>query len=173
VSVRFGPGVEGTSTGWRKGKGHARPGGDFAKRRRRARIRSVLSGLVTAAIIGGVVFYLLSRGQTKDIIVSAVTVQTPKTKQGCGANVPIAGTVTTNGGSGKLTYRWELSGPNAPVGPSSTLDVHSGQKSVPITYGWQISNAGTAKFTAKLTVSAPSQPPVSQSASFSYVCKHA
>ncbi len=170
VSVRFGPGVEGATSSWRAGKGGGRSGSALARRRRWARVRAVLSGLVTAAIIGGVLFYVLSRGQSKDLIISAVDVQIPAGKHGCNANVPITGTVTTNGGSGKLTYRWDLSGPNAPQGPTGVLDVHDGQKSVPITYGWQIANAGTAKFTAKLTVSAPSQPPVSQGASFSYAC---
>ena len=169
VSARFGPGLSGVETTWRAGRG-GDPGAKRAQARRRRRIRSVLSGLVTAAILAAVVLYLLSRGSDKPLRVTDLTVKGPTATQRCNTTVDIIGTVVTNGGSGTLTYKWDLGGPAAPQGPQGDLTPKGGQKTVSVNYRWAVSNPGTAKFSATLTVEVPNEPPVSKSTTFRYSC---
>jgi serine/threonine protein kinase len=166
VSMRFGPGVAAPDQAteiWRAGRPPA------SKRKRRRRLRSLLSSLFTLAILGGVVAWLILQNQTGDIAVTGVTLQIEKVKKTCG-DVQVTGTVTTNGEPGVLTYQWQQSDKKQPE-DQQQQNISKSQKSISLPFLWKFSGKGQSKFTATLTVSAPKQQPLKKSTTFSYFCR--
>lgn len=166
ISLRFGPGVQPDEVPpvikqWRAGKraGH---------RRRRVRLWNVVSGLITIVIVGGVVLWLLLRGQGDDLAVTAIKVQAPKATQRCDATVDIKGVLITNGERGEITYRWRRSDGNE----SGILqaDVERGRREVTLPLHWTVTGPGKLHAIATLEVISPGDTTRRASAAFDYLC---
>ncbi|MDX6429629.1 MAG: hypothetical protein QOE54_1995 [Streptosporangiaceae bacterium] len=166
VSMRFGPGIAAPDQAtemWRTGRPSA------SKRKRRRRLRSLLSSLFTLAILGGVIAWLILQNQTGDLAVTGVKLQVEKLKKTCG-DVRVTGDLTTNGEPGVLTYQWQQSDKKQPE-DQQQQNVSKGQKSIALPFLWKISGKGQNKFTATLTVSGPKQQSKTASVPFNYVCR--
>ena len=168
VSLRFGPGISAAdpiARTWRSGESQ-----QTRRRRRWNWIRSLVSTLISLAIIVGVVAWLLLHNKsTPDFAVTGLDVSVDKAKQTCNANADITGTVTTNGEAGQLVYQWQKSDEATPE-PQKQQDIPSGQKTVALHYIWQISGRSTTRtFTATLTIL--NTPSIQKTATFTYTCR--
>ncbi|GAA3236663.1 hypothetical protein [Actinocorallia longicatena] len=138
-------------------------------RRRRSRVMPFVSIAVSAAIIGGVAWYLL--GTRGDLAVSAVRVQAPAGVLRCDGKtssrkIRVVATVTLNGRPGLLTYRWTQSDsrPQEPV----QVRIARGEKSRDLPLDWTVSGAGRAERTATFEVLSPGT--LRSHATFRYSC---
>ncbi|MBC6457633.1 hypothetical protein [Actinomadura sp. HBU206391] len=162
--LRFGPGVQPTdqlTETWRSGR--AQP-----PRRRRRLVRNLVSWLITAALLVGVLLWLLLRGQASDVEITAIKVQTPKQVQDCNATVDVTGVLTTNGEAGQITYRWVRSD-----GHDSGLlheTVEAGKRDVTVHLSWAIKGPGERRFTATLELVEPKSTADKASSAFRYSC---
>jgi hypothetical protein len=166
VSMRFGPGVaapDGATAMWRAGRSPA------AKRRRRRRLGSLFSTLLTLAILGGVIAWLFLQNRTGDLAVNDVRLKVEKLKKTCG-DVSVTGTITTNGEPGVLTYQWRQSDKKQPE-DQQEQNIGKGQKSIALPFLWKINGKAQNEFTATLTVFAPDQQSKTASIPFTYVCR--
>ncbi|GAB2577536.1 hypothetical protein Aab01nite_11570 [Paractinoplanes abujensis] len=158
--VRFGPGVPAAparAPGW---PAPVRP------RPRWRRLVSVLSGLVTLALI--VVAGLHVWQRLSPIEVESVTVAVPHPAGSrCDVTVDVVATVRTNGRGGVIRYQWLRS--DAPPGAVLTERVGRDQRVATLTLRWTFSGAGSTSETATVTIVEPA--PLSSSAGVAYRCR--
>ena len=165
VSLRFGPGVRPDEKSplvktWRAGQRPAR--------RRRGRLRNLISSLVTIAIVGGVVWWLLLRAGP-GLEVSALEVRAPQATQRCDTTVKVVGVLTTNGASGQVTYRWLRSdGDRSGV---LQANVEKGRREVSIPLQWRVTGPGRLHAVATLELLSPGDSTRRASAAFDYLCR--
>jgi hypothetical protein len=164
ISLRFGPGVQPEDTNplvekWRAGR---------QPRRRRNWVRNLVSSLVTIAVVGGVLLWLLLRGQSSDLEVTALKVQAPRATQHCDATVNVVGVLTTNGERGQISYRWRRSDGNESGVLSASADKDRREVSVPL--HWTVTGQGKLHAVATLELLSPGDTRRA-SASFDYLCR--
>jgi hypothetical protein len=170
ISLRFGPGVPAAAKDtsslaetWRAGR-QPPP----QRRRRRGPVRSLISGLVTIAIVGGVLLWLVLRGQESGLEVTALKVRTPSATQRCDATVDIMGVLTTNGERGQISYRWHRSDGNESGVLSAGAE--KGRREVTVPLHWTVTGHGKLHAVAILELLSPGDPR-RVSASFDYLCR--
>lgn len=190
IVMRFGPGVRpedapneatriwraGTTAPQKKRRGRSRrPAyaaagrGPGAGRATRTRTRSLVSGLVSFAIIGAVAAWLIWQNLPGDLLATGVSVKAAKQEKTCG-DVNLTGKVTTNGEPGRLTYQWKLSDREQPEAPRE-IDVAKGTKTLQLSFVWQFSGRGRpADYTASLVIRGENQSDLRDSAKFAYSC---
>ncbi|MFG2012029.1 hypothetical protein ACGFNF_23510 [Micromonospora sp. NPDC048868] len=158
--VRFGPGVPTTPP-----PAPAWP----APARRRSPWRtaaSVLSTLLTVALLAAVGLYLWQR--ISPLEVTGVTVAVPQPAgDRCDVTVDVVATVSTNGRAGEIRYQWLRTG-SAP-GSLLTERVGYGQRTVELTLRWTFSGVGSTTETATVNITSPA--PVQAQAPVSYGCR--
>ncbi|MFG3420379.1 hypothetical protein [Micromonospora sp. NPDC048063] len=161
--VRFGPGVPATppvAPAW--------PVPTPPRRRRPAwrTVTSVLSTVLTVALLAAVGLYLWQR--ISPLEVTGVTVAVPRPAgDRCDVTVDVVATVSTNGRAGEIRYQWLRSG----SAPGSLLAerVGRGQRTVELTLRWAFSGVGTTTETATVNITSPS--PVQAQAPVAYDCR--
>jgi hypothetical protein len=157
TNLRFGPG---TDTG-----PPARPA-TARRRRRRGRLRTLASALLTLAILAGVGGYLWWQRQNPLVVTAAVVAPAQPPGEECDVTVDVVGTVQTNGRSGTVTYQWVRSDGET----SAVLDqsVANGSGSTQVHLFWSFSGEGSYDATATLKILAPT--PMEASGEFTYTC---
>ncbi|WP_262281830.1 hypothetical protein [Micromonospora sp. MA102] len=148
--LRFGPGVPATPP-----PAPAWPVMPPARRSRPVwrRVVSVLSTLLTAALLVVVGLYLWQR--LRPLEVEAVTVAVPRPPGvACDVTVDVVATVRTNGRGGVIRYQWFRS--DAPPGGLLTERVGRGQRTATLTLQWTISGVGTTVESATVNIVEPS-----------------
>ena len=157
--VRFGPGVPATPP--------AAPAWPAAARRPRWRtVVSVLSTLLTAALLVVVGLYVWQR--LSPVEVEGVTVAVPQPAgDRCDVTVDVVATVRTNGRGGSIRYQWLRS--DAPPGSLLTERVGRGQRSATLTLKWTFSGVGSTTETATVNIVEPS--PVQAGTQVTYHCR--
>ncbi|MEV4277967.1 hypothetical protein [Actinoplanes xinjiangensis] len=161
--LRFGPGVPATPVA-----APAWPGAATAERSRPLwrRLVSLISTLLTLALIGVVGFYIWQR--LSPLEVEGVTVAVPRPAGNrCDTTVDVVATVRTNGRSGVIRYQWFRS--DAPPGAVLTEQVGSGQRTAGLTLKWTFSGVGTATETATINIIEPS--PLQVGTQVAYRCR--
>lgn len=155
--LRFGPGVAA-----------ARPPAwqSAPPRRRGRRLRAVLGGLLTLAIVAAVGGYLWWQRQNPLAVTAATVAPAEPPGDQCDVTVDVVGTVQTNGRPGTITYQWIRSDGET----SGVLDqtVAAGAASVQVHLFWSFSGQGRYDATATLQILAPS--PMEASGGFTYDC---
>ncbi|MGW4500736.1 hypothetical protein ACWENR_19245 [Micromonospora sp. NPDC004336] len=150
AEVRFGPGVPTTPPA-----APAWPATPPPRRRRSAlrTVTSVLSTLLTVALLAAVGFYVWQRISPLEVTGVAVTVPRPAGDR-CDVTVDVVATVSTNGRAGEIRYQWLRTG-SAP-GSLMTERVGRGQRSVHLTLRWAFTGVGTTTETATVNIVSPS-----------------
>jgi hypothetical protein len=158
ANLRFGPGAD-TRPG-------ARPATATRRRRRRGRLRTIASALLTLAILAGVGGYLWWQRQNPLVVTAAVVAPAQPPGEECDVTVDVVGTVQTNGRGGTVTYQWVRSDGEA----SAVLDqsVPNGSGSTQVHLFWSFSGEGSYDATATLKILAPT--PMEASGEFTYRC---
>ncbi|WNM38560.1 hypothetical protein RMN56_26010 [Micromonospora halotolerans] len=160
--LRFGPGVPATpppAPAW-PAMPPARPSRPVWRR-----VVSVLSTLLTAALLVVVGLYLWQR--LRPLEVEAVTVAVPRPPGvACDVTVDVVATVRTNGRGGVIRYQWFRS--DAPPGGLLTERVGRGQRTATLTLRWTISGAGATVESATVNIVEPS--PLQASTQIRYRC---
>ncbi|WP_344240039.1 hypothetical protein [Actinocorallia libanotica] len=141
------------------------------RRRRRSRLASWASIAVSLAVIGGVLLWAQARGQTPVEVLKA-RVEAPEGLLACdrasrSRTVRLTATLTLNGGTGDVRYRWRQSD-RAP-GAFTTVTVPAGQETLVVPLDWQVSGPGRTRLTGTFEVETPSAQEAS--ASFEYTCR--
>ncbi|MDT0531675.1 hypothetical protein RM555_22045 [Micromonospora sp. DSM 115977] len=158
--VRFGPGVPTTPP--------PAPAWPAPPRRRSAwrTVASVLSTLLTVALLAAVGLYLWQR--ISPLEVTGVTVAVPQPAgDRCDVTVDVVATVSTNGRAGEIRYQWLRTG-SAP-GSLLTERVGYGQRTVELTLRWTFSGVGSTTETATVNITSPA--PVQAQTPVSYGCR--
>ncbi|MDI6099609.1 hypothetical protein QLQ12_13480 [Actinoplanes sp. NEAU-A12] len=161
--LRFGPGVPPApvaTPGW--------PATPTAGRRRPLwrRLVSLLSSLLTLALVVVVGFYVWQR--LRPLVVESATVTVPRPAGNrCDVTVDVVATVSTNGRSGVIRYQWFRS--NASPGVVLTEQVGSGQRTATLTLQWTFSGVGTTTETATVNIIEPS--PLQAGTPVAYRCR--
>ncbi|MFG1780023.1 hypothetical protein ACGFIG_26775 [Micromonospora sp. NPDC049048] len=160
--VRFGPGVPTTPP-----PAPAWPAPPPPRRRPVWRtVTSVLSTLLTVALLAAVGLYLWQR--ISPLEVTGVTVAVPQPAgDRCDVTVDVVATVSTNGRAGEIRYQWLRTG-SAP-GSLLTERVGRGQHTVQLTLRWAFSGVGTTNETATVNITSPAV--VQAQAAVSYDCR--
>lgn len=127
---------------------------------------SVVSGLLTLALVVVVGLYLWQRLRPLEVETVAVAVPQPAGDR-CDVTVDVVATVGTNGRSGVIRYQWFRS--DAPPGAVLTEQVGSGQRTVALTLKWTFSGVGTTTETATVNILEPS--PVHAGTEVTYRCR--
>ncbi|MEH1015455.1 hypothetical protein V6U90_20370 [Micromonospora sp. CPCC 206060] len=162
--IRFGPGVPPppTAPAWRP-----QPPQPARPRRSAWRVvSSVLSALLTLALLAAVGLYLWQRLSPLEVTSVSVAVPQPPGNR-CDITVDVVATVRTNGRAGTITYQWLRTGAT----PSNLLteQVGRGQRTVNLHLKWSFSGVGTTRETATINITTPS--PVQGATSFVYNCQ--
>ncbi|MFG2107204.1 hypothetical protein [Micromonospora chersina] len=160
--LRFGPGVPATPP-----PAPAWPAAPPARRPRPVwgRVVSVLSTLLTAALLVVVGLYLWQR--LRPLEVEGVTVAVPRPPGvACDVTVDVVATVRTNGRGGVIRYQWFRS--DAPPGSLLTERVGRGQRTATLTLKWTFSGVGTTTGAATVNIIEPS--PVQAGTQVRYRC---
>ncbi|WP_433280445.1 hypothetical protein [Micromonospora sp. CA-244673] len=160
--LRFGPGVPATPP-----PAPAWPAMPPARRSRPVwrRVVSVLSTLLTAALLVAVGLYLWQR--LRPLEVEGVTVAVPRPPGvACDVTVDVVATVRTNGRGGVIRYQWFRS--DAPPGGLLTERVGRGQRTATLTLKWTFSGVGATTGIATVNIIEPS--PVQAGAQVRYRC---
>ncbi|MFC0032236.1 hypothetical protein ACFFMM_22210 [Micromonospora chaiyaphumensis] len=160
--LRFGPGVPATPP-----PAPAWPAVPPARRSRPVwrRVVSVLSTLLTAALLLVVGLYLWQRLQP--LAVEGVTVAVPRPPGvACDVTVDVVATVRTNGRGGVIRYQWFRS--DAPPGALLTERVGRGQRTATLTLKWTFSGVGATTESATVNIIEPS--PVQAGTQVRYRC---
>jgi hypothetical protein len=163
--MRFGPGVPvapAPNPSW--------PAPVPAKRPRSPwrRLVSLISSLITFALIGVVGFYIWQRLSPLELEGVTVAVPEPAADR-CDVTVDVIATVRTNGKSGVIRYQWFRS--DAPPGAVLTEQVGSGQRTAGLTLRWTFSGVGTTTETATVNILGPS--PAQAATEVEYRCRAA
>ncbi|SCG53688.1 DUF3060 domain-containing protein [Micromonospora halophytica] len=161
--VRFGPGVPTTppaAPAWPTAAPPAR------RRPLWRRVVSVLSALLTVALVVVVGFWLWQRLDPLEITEVNVAVPRPA-GDSCDVTVDVVATVRTNGRAGVIEYQWLRSGST----PGALLSerVGWGQKTVTLTLKWAFSGVGTTRETATVNIVDPS--PHQARTEVTYACR--
>ena len=127
---------------------------------------SVLSGLLTLALIAVAGLYLWQRLRPLEVETVTVTVPKPAGNR-CDVTVDVVATVRTNGRSGVIRYQWFRS--DAPPGGVLTERVASGQRTAALTLRWTFSGVGRTTETATVNIIEPS--PVQAGTRVAYRCR--
>ncbi|GAA4975908.1 hypothetical protein [Actinoplanes utahensis] len=117
------------------------------------RVTSLVSGLLTLALVGVVGFILWQR--LSPLEVEGVTIAVPRPAgDRCDVSVDVVATVRTNGRSGAIRYQWLRSD----ALPSAVLTerVPRGQNTATLTLNWSFNGVGTATETATVNIVEPS-----------------
>ncbi|GIG61257.1 hypothetical protein Lfu02_56290 [Longispora fulva] len=164
VRLRFGGGIPaGVEEAWKTGPPvPPKPGKKPVKRWRR-----IVGGLVTGAIIGGVVGYFWWYNAHPLKVTAAAVAPASPPGNGCDVTVDVVGTVTTNGRPGTITYQWLRSDGEATQELSQS--VSSGTRSVPLHLHWKFSGKGEYQAKATLKVLGPT--PTEAAGEFTYSCR--
>ncbi|GHJ16825.1 hypothetical protein [Micromonospora sp. AKA38] len=160
--LRFGPGVPATpppAPAWPAAP-PARPPRPVWRR-----VVSVLSTLLTAALLVTVGLYLWQRLRPLEIEQVAVAVPRPA-GVACDVTVDVVATVRTNGRAGTIRYQWFRS--DAPPGALLAERVGSGQRTATLTLRWTFSGVGATTGTATVNIVEPT--PVQAGTRVSYRC---
>ncbi|MFI2651301.1 hypothetical protein [Micromonospora fulviviridis] len=160
--LRFGPGVPATPP-----PAPAWPAAPSARRPRPVwrRVVSVLSTVLTAALLVVVGLYLWQR--LRPLEVEGVTVAVPRPPGvACDVTVDVVATVRTNGRGGVIRYQWFRS--DAPPGSLLTERVGRGQRTATLTLKWTFSGVGATTGTATVNIIEPS--PVQAGTQVRYRC---
>ncbi|MFR9775656.1 hypothetical protein ACL02O_06305 [Micromonospora sp. MS34] len=161
--VRFGPGVPAAPPG--------APGWPAAAPARRPRpvwrrVVSVLSTLLTLALVAVVGLYLWER--LSPLEVEGVTVAVPQPAgDRCDVTVDVVATVRTNGRGGTIRYQWFRS--DASPGALLSERVGRGQRTATLTLKWTFSGVGATTETATVNIIEPS--PVQAGTQVAYRCR--
>ncbi|MFC7533014.1 hypothetical protein [Actinoplanes sp. GCM10030250] len=159
--IRFGPGVPAPATTapqW--------PSAAPAKRPRWRRAVSVLSSLLTLALVVVVGLYVWQ--QLRPLVVESATVAVPEPAGNrCDVTVDVVATVQTNGRGGTIRYQWFRS--DAAPGAVLTEQVGSGQRTATLTLRWTFSGVGTTTERATVNIVEPS--PVQATTPVTYRCE--
>lgn len=161
--MRFGPGVPApvaTAPSW-----PAPPG---RPPRRWRRLVSVLSSLLTFALLVVVGLYLWQRLRPLEVQSATVAVPRPAGNR-CDVTVDVVATVRTNGRSGVIRYQWFRS--DAAPGAVLTEQVGRGQHTAILTLKWTFSGVGTTAETATVNIIEPS--PIQAGTPVVYRCRRA
>jgi hypothetical protein len=160
--LRFGPGVPATpasAPGWpATAPGRPRP--------LRRRLVSMLSSLLTLALVVVVGLYVWQRLRPLEVESVAVAVPRPAGDR-CDVTVDVVATVRTNGRSGVIRYQWFRS--DASPGGVLTESVGSGQRAATLTLKWTFNGIGTATETATVNIIEPS--PIQAGTKVAYRCR--
>ncbi|GIJ27485.1 hypothetical protein Vqi01_26470 [Micromonospora qiuiae] len=136
-------------------------------RRRSAgrRLVSLLSTLLTLALLAAVGLWIWQRLSPLEITEVSVVVPSPAGAR-CDVSIDVVATVRTNGRAGTIQYQWLRSG----SAPGTLLDerVGWGQRSVELTLRWSFSGVGTTTETATVNIVSPA--PTQASAEVVYSC---
>ncbi|WFE35793.1 hypothetical protein [Micromonospora sp. WMMD975] len=160
--LRFGPGVPATpppAPAWPVAP-PARPPRPVWRR-----FVSVLSTVLTAALLVVVGLYLWQRLRPLEIEQVSVAVPRPA-GVACDVTVDVVATVRTNGRAGTIRYQWFRS--DAPPGALLSERVGSGQRTTMLTLKWTFSGVGATTGTATVNIVEPS--PVQAGTRVSYRC---
>jgi hypothetical protein len=147
--LRFGPGVPAVPP-----PAPAWPAVAPARRSRPVwrRVVSVLSTLLTAALLVVLGLYLWQR--LRPLEVEGVTVAVPRPPGvACDVTVDVVATVRTNGRGGVIRYQWFRS--DAPPGALLTERVGRGQRTATLTLRWTISGVGATVESATVNIVEP------------------
>jgi hypothetical protein len=156
--LRFGPGVPTASPAWPAPAG--RP------RRRWRRLVSMLSSLLTLALLLVVGLYLWQR--LRPLVVESATVAVPRPAGNrCNVTVDVVATVRTNGRSGVIRYQWFRS--DASPGALLTEQVGNGQRTATLTLKWAFSGVGATTETATVNITEPT--PIQAGTQVAYRCR--
>lgn len=159
--VRFGPGVPTTPP-----PAPAWPAPPPRRRSAWRTVTSVLSTLLTVALLAVVGLYLWQR--ISPLEVTGVTVAVPRPAgDRCDVTVDVVATVSTNGRAGQIRYQWLRTG-SAP-GSLLTERVGRGQRTVELTLRWSFSGVGSTTEAATVNITSPS--PVQAQTPVSYDCR--
>ncbi|MEU4427148.1 hypothetical protein AB0F81_41540 [Actinoplanes sp. NPDC024001] len=161
--MRFGPGVPvppPANPGWPAPAATARP------RPLWRRLVSVLSGLLTLALVVVVGLYLWQRLRPLEVQSATVTVPRPAGNR-CDVTVDVVATVRTNGRSGVIRYQWFRSD----AAPTAVLteQIGSGQRTATLTLRWTFTGVGTTTETATVNIIEPT--PVQAGTRVGYRCR--
>ncbi|MFI7071695.1 hypothetical protein [Micromonospora sediminicola] len=129
------------------------------------RVVSVLSTLLTAALLVTVGLYLWQRLRPLEVEQVAVAVPRPP-GIACDVTVDVVATVRTNGRAGTIRYQWFRS--DAPPGALLSERVGSGQRTATLTLRWTFSGVGATTGTATVNIIEPA--PVQAGTRVSYRC---
>lgn len=167
--LRFGPGVPRTGPApvpVRTPAPAPAPAPDPGRAGRTPR-RRLLRYWPVAVVLAALCGYLVWRQLDPGLAVEGVAVRTDSERVGCGQTAVVTGTVTTNGGSGTLLYRWLRSDGTE----SGTLRerLPRGQETISVTLRWDFKGAGSQRASATLEVLSPSTR--TAAASFTYSCR--
>ncbi|MEV0005427.1 hypothetical protein AB0H28_24505 [Micromonospora sp. NPDC050980] len=160
--LRFGPGVPATpppAPPWPVAP-PARPPRPVWRR-----IVSVLSTVLTAALLVVVGLYLWQRLRPLEIEQVSVAVPRPA-GVACDVTVDVVATVRTNGRAGTIRYQWLRS--DAPPGALLRERVGSGQRTATLTLRWTFSGVGATTGTATVNIVEPT--PIQAGARVGYRC---
>ncbi|MGW4294735.1 hypothetical protein ACWEH1_16995, partial [Micromonospora chersina] len=160
--LRFGPGVPAIPP-----PAPAWPAAPPARRPRPVwrRVVSVLSTVLTAALLVVVGLYLWQR--LRPLEVEGVTVAVPRPPGvACDVTVDVVATVRTNGRGGVIRYQWFRS--DASPGSLLTERVGRGQRTATLTLKWTFSGVGATTGTATVNIIEPS--PVQAGTQVRYRC---
>jgi len=159
------------------GPGRAAPGtwdpATVAGPRRRSRSASWAGIAVSLAVIGGVLYWIQSRERAAVRVEKAeVKAEAPEGVLACDRDtryrtVRLTATLTLNGGSGEIRYRWRQS--DSGPGPVLETKVPEGQKTLLVPLNWQVSGSGRASLTGTFELRSPDAQEAS--ASFEYSCR--
>ncbi|SCL26065.1 hypothetical protein [Micromonospora inyonensis] len=161
TEVRFGPGVPGgppTAPGWQRPPAPPR-------RSRWRLVGSVLSTLLTLALLVAVGLHLWQRMSPLEIRSVRVTVTEPPGER-CDVTVDVVATVETNGRAGTIRYQWLRDG--AEPGGLLTQRVARGQRTVTLRLKWAFSGTGSTTETAVINITDPT--PTQGRTVFRYQC---
>jgi hypothetical protein len=144
------------------------------RRPAKSRLRPILSILVSAAIIGGVLFWLYLRGQG-ELEITKITVTAPSGALACDRKtqsrvVPVVATLETNGKAGELHFQWIQSDDKNKLKPQSE-HISSGHKQITEPLNWNVSGPGRTKLTATFKLISPVGKVTEAKASFTYSCR--
>ncbi|MCZ7437391.1 hypothetical protein O7598_13375 [Micromonospora sp. WMMC241] len=129
------------------------------------RVVSVLSTVLTAALLVAVGLYLWQR--LRPLEVEQVSVAVPRPAGvACDVTVDVVATVRTNGRAGTIRYQWFRS--DAPPGALLSERVGSGQRTVTLTLRWTFSGVGATTGTATVNIVEPA--PVQAGTRVGYRC---
>jgi eukaryotic-like serine/threonine-protein kinase len=140
------------------------------RRPRRRRLRTVVSTLITIAILAGAGAYAWAITHHPPLKVTDVAVglaQQPGTK--CDVTVDVVGTIITNGNGGKIEYQWVQQARDATSSsPVGTLTTANGQSVAQVQLHWTFVGVRTEPATAELRVLSPAA--VTGRTDFTYSC---
>lgn len=131
----------------------------------RARIIAGLSMLTTLLLLALVGWWLIQRLAPLEISGATVALAEPLGER-CDVEVRVVGTISTNGSSGTITYRWVTSDGRTTSVLSEQVNLGTEQVQVPLL--WKFSGRSTVEATATLQILTPRQ--LEASTDFTYSC---